>query len=79
MYYRLGRYEEGVELLSDKRFKLETPSHQATVKAMLAIGLAHLGEKERARRSLDAARALDAESHHLAAAEAAIAAAERIT
>ncbi len=70
----MGRFEEGVDLLSDERFRLETPGHQATVKSMLAKALAHLGQRERALRSLDAARKLDPASRHLAAAEATVAA-----
>lgn len=69
-----GRYEEGVDLLTDKRFRLETASHQATVKSIRAKGLAYLGKREGARKSLSAARSLDPSNRHIPAAEAAIAA-----
>ncbi|MEO1593936.1 MAG: site-2 protease family protein [Pseudomonadota bacterium] len=71
-----GRVEEGVAMLTDKRFKLETPSHQATVNLIRATGLARLGDREEASKSLNAARSLDPENRHLPEAEAALAAME---
>ncbi len=69
-----GRFEAGVALLTDKRFRLETPSHQATVNSIRARGLAQLGNRKLASKSLRAARALDPDNRHLPAAEAALAA-----
>jgi tetratricopeptide (TPR) repeat protein len=67
-----GRYREGVELLTDKRFRLETPSHRATVYAIRAEGLARLGELTLARKSLRAAQSLEPANRHLSSAAAAI-------
>ena len=67
-----GRYQEGVDLLTDKRFRLETPKNRATVGAVRAVGLAKLGELESARRAIQVARELDPDNRHLPAAEASI-------
>jgi hypothetical protein len=67
-----GRYREGVELLTDKRFRIETPSHQATVYAIRAKGLAGLGRLRRARESFRVAQSLDPANRHLSSAVAAI-------
>ena len=68
-----GRYEEGLSLLDDKRFKLEKRGHRASVKAMQAVGLASLGNRDRASRLLSAARSLDPANRQLRTAEAALA------
>jgi tetratricopeptide (TPR) repeat protein len=60
-----GAYREAVELLSDKRFRLEARWSRATVKATLALALAGLGNTAAAAAALRAAAALDPRSAHV--------------
>lgn len=72
-----GRFSEGVELLTDKRFRMDTPSNRATVYANRARGLAAMGELASARESMRAAQQLDAGNRLLPSASEAIQAAAR--
>jgi tetratricopeptide (TPR) repeat protein len=54
-----GRYREGVDLLTDKRFRMETRRHRARVACGRAQGEAHLGRLEKAAASLREAMRLD--------------------
>jgi tetratricopeptide (TPR) repeat protein len=70
-----GRFEEGLDLLTDHRFRLETRELRANVDAVRALGLAELGRIAEAERALDNARSLDGSNRYLDTAEAAIASA----
>lgn len=72
-----GRYREGVDLLTDKRFRMETRRHGARVACGRAKGEAHLGKLEEAAASLREAMKLDPASRELTAVRELIAAAER--
>jgi tetratricopeptide (TPR) repeat protein len=67
----MRRYEEGINMLTDKRFRLESDCHQATVSAIRARGLAELGRQDEARKLIRSARKLDPENEHIAVAETA--------
>jgi hypothetical protein len=63
-----GLYRDAVEILSDKRFRLEPPPTRATVKASLALALAGAGDTAAALRILEAAAKLDASNAQVAKA-----------
>ncbi len=65
-----GLYEEGLRLLSDRRFAMETRSHQASVLAARSLAERALGNPRRAMLSLSKAMRFDP-THPLVAAAAA--------
>ena len=65
-----GAYREAIELLSDKRFRLEPAWARATLKATLALALAGIGDTDAAAKTLQDAAILDPCNRHLRRAHA---------
>jgi tetratricopeptide (TPR) repeat protein len=72
-----GAYREAIELLADKRFRLEPRRTRAAVKAALALALAGLGDTAAAAKALQEAADLDPRSPHVRLAQARLAGADR--
>jgi tetratricopeptide (TPR) repeat protein len=69
----LGCLEEGVEMLSDPRFVIESRPARAAVLANKAIGLARLDKLDQAQAACAQAERLDASNRNIPLAKAAIA------
>ena len=74
-----GRPEAGAALLDDQRFRLESPESRATVKSMLAIALAQIGDLAGAKRALSDARGLDPTNRYVDQASRTLAATKHST
>jgi predicted Zn-dependent protease len=68
-----GQCREAVELLADKRFRLEPSWSRATVKATLALAFAELGDLEQAARTIEEAASLAPGNRQLARARTRVA------